>query len=182
VWSKRAATMRLSCRTVAGQPRVPCHVRCLSAARSPFFSNLATCSRAQRVVVSREGPVRAKAMFGGLGNFLKGDPAKKTKERMQPTVDAVNQLEPEVQGKSDEELRALTVSLKKRAQSGTPLDTLLPEAFAVRFSTCLAGTITLRTSNRRLVPLRARQMLGHRFVVLRLISWPPINYFCPPDR
>ena len=73
-------------------------------------------------------------MFGGLGSLLKGDPAKKTQERLQPIVDDVNKLEAEMQGRSDQELREMTVALRERAQSGTSLDTLLPEAFAVRNS------------------------------------------------
>ena len=63
--------------------------------------------------------------------MLRGDPAKKTQERIQPTVDQVNAFESSMQAKSDDELRELTQDLRKRAQSGTPLDSLLPEAFAV---------------------------------------------------
>jgi preprotein translocase subunit SecA len=42
----------------------------------------------------------------------------------------VNALEPEMQGKSDEELRALTPQLRERLKEGATLEDLLPEAFA----------------------------------------------------
>jgi preprotein translocase subunit SecA len=71
-------------------------------------------------------------MFGGLTKLFKGDPAKKTQERLQPIVDEVNALESSMAEKSDDELRAVTQELKRRAASGTALDDLLPEAFAVR--------------------------------------------------
>lgn len=80
----------------------------------------------------RDRVVRPQALLGGLGKLLRGDPAKKTQERLQPIVDQVNALESGMQSKTDEELRELTKDLQKRAQSGTSLDSLLPEAFAVR--------------------------------------------------
>lgn len=126
--------MRFGCRTVAGQPLAPCSVRGLNTARSHAYGQIALCPTSKRVVAPRSGAVRARAMFGGLGNLLKGDPAKKTQERLQPIVDQVNKLESQMQSRSDDELRKITVSLQERAQSGTPLDTLLPEAFAVRIS------------------------------------------------
>ncbi|CAK9233356.1 unnamed protein product [Sphagnum troendelagicum] len=48
-----------------------------------------------------------------------------------PTVAQVNALEMETQMLSDEDLRASTVELKKRARSGESMDSILPEAFAV---------------------------------------------------
>ena len=45
-------------------------------------------------------------------------------------VEAVNQLEPQWQAKSDEELKAVTGILKERLANGADLDDLLPEAFA----------------------------------------------------
>ena len=45
-------------------------------------------------------------------------------------VDRVNSLEPDMQAKSDEELRALTGSYMERVSQGEDLDDLLPEAFA----------------------------------------------------
>jgi preprotein translocase subunit SecA len=49
---------------------------------------------------------------------------------MQPMVAAVNALESTMEGKSDEELRAVTAELKERLAGGATLDQLLPDAFA----------------------------------------------------
>ncbi|HEX4388022.1 MAG TPA: hypothetical protein VH109_05295, partial [Steroidobacteraceae bacterium] len=46
-------------------------------------------------------------------------------------VRAANQLEPQIQGLSDEALRAKTEEFRERVKSGTALDQILPEAFAV---------------------------------------------------
>jgi len=43
----------------------------------------------------------------------------------------INALEPQMQALSDEQLRAKTDEFKERLKSGTTLDQLLPEAFAV---------------------------------------------------
>lgn len=66
--------------------------------------------------------------------MFKGDPAKKTQERLQPTVDNINKMAVSMSAKSDDDLRAITQDLKQRATSGTSLEDLLPEAFAVRAS------------------------------------------------
>ena len=71
-------------------------------------------------------------MFGGLGKLFKGDEGERTRARYQAQVLAINALEPEMQSLSDDELRARTVSLRQRAQGGSPLNELLVEAFAVR--------------------------------------------------
>ncbi|MFH1874962.1 MAG: preprotein translocase subunit SecA [Pseudomonadota bacterium] len=52
-------------------------------------------------------------------------------KRMQPIVDQINSLEPEIQKLSDEELRAKTDEFKHRLHKGETLDQLLPETFAV---------------------------------------------------
>ena len=64
--------------------------------------------------------------------MFKGDPTKKTQERLQPVVDKVNALEAGMQALSDDELRQTTASLRERVQGGAALDDVLPEAFAVR--------------------------------------------------
>ncbi len=46
-------------------------------------------------------------------------------------VRAANQLEPQIQALTDEQLRAKTEEFRARVKSGTSLDELLPEAFAV---------------------------------------------------
>ena len=50
---------------------------------------------------------------------------------MYPVVDRINALEPEIKALSDDELKAKTDEFKQRLADGTPLDDLLPEAFAV---------------------------------------------------
>jgi len=59
-----------------------------------------------------------------------GSSDEKVIKKMQPDVDEVNELEPEFQRLSDDELRAVTVEFKRRITEGEDLDDLLPEAFA----------------------------------------------------
>lgn len=51
--------------------------------------------------------------------------------RLQPQVDAINQLEPTIKALSDEALQQKTQDFKARLDKGASLDDLLPEAFAV---------------------------------------------------
>src|SRR4051812_35723120 len=50
---------------------------------------------------------------------------------MRPNVARIAELEPGLQKKTDEELRAMTGEFRRRLDKGEPLDDLLPEAFAV---------------------------------------------------
>src|SRR5450432_3184104 len=52
-------------------------------------------------------------------------------KRLRPLVTEINALEPSIQPLSDEELRGKTADFRARLAQGTPLDELLPEAFAV---------------------------------------------------
>lgn len=52
-------------------------------------------------------------------------------KRMQPIVDRINALEPQIQALSDEALSLKTVEFKERLAQGKTLDDILPEAFAV---------------------------------------------------
>ena len=64
-------------------------------------------------------------------------------KRLEGVVSSINALEPDLQKKSDEELKTVSADLKKRAGEGESLDLLLPEAFAlVRETSC-------RTSGQR---------------------------------
>jgi preprotein translocase subunit SecA len=65
-------------------------------------------------------------LFGGMF-----DSNEKEIKRAQPYVNAINELEPEFEKLSDEELKAKTAEFKQRYEDGEPLDDLLPEAFAV---------------------------------------------------
>ena len=51
-------------------------------------------------------------------------------KRLQPIVDSINALEPQIKAMSDEELKGQTARLKERLAQGEDLDDLLPEAFA----------------------------------------------------
>src|ERR1700687_3990000 len=51
--------------------------------------------------------------------------------RLRRNVGRINALEPELQKLFEPELAAKTVEFKQRLERGTPLDDLLPEAFAV---------------------------------------------------
>ena len=71
-------------------------------------------------------------------NWIFGDPNQKVIESIQPIVAEINKLEEKISKMSDEELRGMTLELKKRI--GSPesreeldkkLDEVLPEAFAV---------------------------------------------------
>jgi preprotein translocase subunit SecA len=52
-------------------------------------------------------------------------------KRMQPLVEAINALEPEIQALSDEALKAKTPEFREQIQQGAALDDLLVPAFAV---------------------------------------------------
>ncbi|MFZ1614552.1 MAG: preprotein translocase subunit SecA, partial [Holophaga sp.] len=52
-------------------------------------------------------------------------------KRLWAKVQLINQLEPEIKGLSDEELKARTPYLKEKLAQGATLDDILPEAFAV---------------------------------------------------
>ncbi len=68
-----------------------------------------------------------------LGSFIKGIFGSKNErelKRIAPKVEAVNELEPQFQALSDEELRATTTEFRERLSQGETLDDLLPEAFA----------------------------------------------------
>jgi len=56
---------------------------------------------------------------------------EKELERLEPIVEEINSLEPEMQKLSDDELRAKTDEFRERYQEGETLEEILPEAFAV---------------------------------------------------
>jgi preprotein translocase subunit SecA len=67
-------------------------------------------------------------MFKWLGGL--GDSNERELKRLQPLVDTINQLEPEFEKLSDNELRAKTDEFKARLEKGSSLDEILPEAYA----------------------------------------------------
>ena len=60
-----------------------------------------------------------------------GSYSDKEIKKIMPIVVKINSLEPEMEGLSDDELRAKTDEFKARLADGATLDDLLPEAFAV---------------------------------------------------
>jgi len=66
-------------------------------------------------------------------SFIKklfGDPNEKEINKLRKIVDVINQLEPQMQALSDDDLRHKTVEFKERLDRGASLDDILPEAFA----------------------------------------------------
>ncbi|OGZ63920.1 MAG: preprotein translocase subunit SecA [Candidatus Staskawiczbacteria bacterium RIFCSPLOWO2_01_FULL_40_39] len=60
-----------------------------------------------------------------------GDANQKFIKNIQPAVEQINSLEPEMQKLSAEQLKEKTKEFKERLQKGATLDDLLPEAFAL---------------------------------------------------
>ncbi len=67
-------------------------------------------------------------MFKFLGKIF--DNNEKAIRAYMPRVERINALEPAMQEKSDDELRAVTEELTARLEAGEMLDDILPEAFA----------------------------------------------------
>ncbi|CAB1065668.1 Protein translocase subunit SecA [Olavius sp. associated proteobacterium Delta 1] len=66
-------------------------------------------------------------------NFLTkvfGSKNERELRQLQPLVERINTLEPEMQAMNDEQLKAQTAVFRQRLEQGEELDSLLPEAFA----------------------------------------------------
>jgi preprotein translocase subunit SecA len=70
-------------------------------------------------------------MIGSTLTKIFGSKNERVLKEIQPLVDKINSLEPDVQKLDDAALAAKTVSYKERVAKGESLDSLLPEAFAV---------------------------------------------------
>jgi preprotein translocase subunit SecA len=68
--------------------------------------------------------------FGTLASKVFGSSNDRKLKKYGPIVAKINALEPEVAALSDEALRARTEEFRARVAGGTPLDDLIPEAFA----------------------------------------------------
>ncbi len=84
-------------------------------------------------------------------NSIFGSQNERTMKQLQPTIDAINALEPEMVKLTDDELKAKTVEFRKRLAEGEKLDDLIAEAFAC-----------VREASKRTIGLRHFdvQMLG----------------------
>ncbi len=69
-------------------------------------------------------------MFGFIGKLF-GDSNEKELKKIQPYVEKINVLEPQMQAMSDTALAGKTIEFKTRIANGETQDNLLPEAFAV---------------------------------------------------
>ncbi len=58
-------------------------------------------------------------MLRNLIKTLMGDPSEREIKRLQPTIDEINDLEPEMQAKSDDELRALSGAFRQQIAEAT---------------------------------------------------------------
>src|SRR5678815_1049404 len=70
-------------------------------------------------------------MLDGFFRKFVGSRHDREIKKIQPTVEAINALEPQISSLSDAELQAKTPHLKQRLANGASLDDILPEAFAV---------------------------------------------------
>src|SRR5512146_1299358 len=68
--------------------------------------------------------------FGALASKVFGSSNDRKLKKYPPLVAAINKLEPEVAALSDEALCARTDDFRARVKNGTPLEDLIPEAFA----------------------------------------------------
>ena len=70
-------------------------------------------------------------MFGTLLRQVFGSKNDRELKRIQPLIDHINQREATLTALSLDELRAQTALLRQRLAQGEPLDSLIPDAFAV---------------------------------------------------
>ncbi|NVM21964.1 MAG: preprotein translocase subunit SecA, partial [Desulfobacterales bacterium] len=70
-------------------------------------------------------------MIGSLLKKVFGSKNERELNKLQPIVEQVNALEPQMQALSDAQLKAKTQEFRQRIDHGASLDEILPEAFAV---------------------------------------------------
>ncbi len=70
-------------------------------------------------------------MISKIFTKLFGSKNDRTIKNLQKTVAVINQMEPQLEALSDEELKAKTAEFRKRLEENETLDDILPEAFAV---------------------------------------------------
>jgi preprotein translocase subunit SecA len=69
-------------------------------------------------------------MFGAILTKIFGSKNERDLRKIEPTVQRINELEPNMCRLSDEQLRELTPKFRQRLQDGEALEDLLPDAFA----------------------------------------------------
>ena len=98
-------------------------------------------------------------------NKILGDPNKKELKKLQPRVEEVRKVLATMKGLAAGDLPKRTEDLKKRAADGEPLDSLLPEAFALTIRACetLTGKeieVVRHTQTWDMVPFDVRSSEG----------------------
>jgi len=75
--------------------------------------------------------VIARGVNRVLKFFMRGSRIERTIRELQPLVDRINEIEPQIVALHDDDLRAKTDEFRQRVAAGESLDDILPEAFAV---------------------------------------------------
>ena len=70
-------------------------------------------------------------MLEGLLRKFVGSRSERELKKIQPAIEAVNAFEARISVLTDTDLQAKTPEFKQRIQNGSPLEEILPEAFAV---------------------------------------------------
>src|SRR6202020_3549925 len=78
----------------------------------------------------RSGRERNSGMFGAVARKIFGSSNERRIRAFRPRVDAINDLEKELERLSDDELRARTDAFRKELADGKTLDDILVPAFA----------------------------------------------------
>src|SRR5947208_481154 len=82
------------------------------------------------VAFTRAFPLNSSMLDTLLKKFI-GSTTDRELKKIQPLVQKINDLEPQVSSLTDEQLKAKTAEFKQRFENGESLEDLLPEAFAV---------------------------------------------------
>jgi preprotein translocase subunit SecA len=82
-------------------------------------------------------------MLSAILTKIFGNKNERDLKQIAPIVQRINELEPEMANRSDEELAGLTIKFRERIANGESLDDILPEAFAA------AREVARRTLNMR---------------------------------
>ncbi len=98
-------------------------------------------------------------MIGKVLTKVFGSKNERVLKQIQPLVNRINELEPEIEKLDDTALAAKTVAYKERVAQGEPLEDLLPESFAV-----------IREASRR--------VLGERHFDVQLVGGVVLHQGC----
>src|SRR5690606_34846167 len=88
------------------------------------------CGRHRLLQRRSPASIQRTSMLGAIAKRIFGTANDRFVKRLQPQVDAINALEPELEAISDGELRARTDWLRQRLDQGETLDAILVDAFA----------------------------------------------------